>query len=338
MNQQHQLGQDLSGNLGGDYFSIRTPEAIANSGNIGNARITASFVDANALTVSDYKIDFDGSNYTVTRLSDGATQTTASFPVTVDGLELDLVSGSAAAGDSFLLRPVRDGATVIGLAIGHPSEIAAASPVRTGVAVSNTGSASISEGSVNATYLSAPLASTVTLSYSSTTGMLTGFPGTSAVTVNAGGSVTTYAAGAPVPYADGATISFDGIEISLSGTPADGDQFSIRPNTGGVGDNRNALLMAGLQTAKILGEGTLSYSDSYSQLVSEIGVRTRELEITSTVQGKLLEDASHSQQSFSGVNLDEEAARLMQYQQAYQAAAKVMQMAGELFESLLSIG
>jgi len=338
LNEQHKLGQDLSGNLGGDYFSIMPPAAISNSANTGNAQITAAFVDANALTASDYQIDFDGSNYTVTRLSDGATQTTASFPLTVDGLELTLASGTASAGDTFLLRAVRDGATMIGLAIGHPSEIAAAAPVRTGAAVTNTGTASISAGSVNAAYLASPLAGTVTLNYSGTTGMLTGFPATSAVTVNAGGSVTTYPAGTPVPYADGATISFDGIEVSLSGTPADGDQFSIRPNAGGVGDNRNALLMAGLQNAKLLGNGTMSFGDAYSQLVGEIGVRTRELNITSEVQNNMLEEVSNTQQGFSGVNLDEEAANLMRYQQAYQAAAKVMQMASELFESLVAIG
>jgi flagellar hook-associated protein 1 FlgK len=87
-----------------------------------------------------------------------------------------------------------------------------------------------------------------------------------------------------------------------------------------------------------LGGGTMSFGDAYSQLVGEIGVRTRELDITSSVQNKMLDEVSNTQQSFSGVNLDEEAAKLMRYQQAYQAAAKVMQMAGELFETLASIG
>ena len=337
-NEQHHLGQDLTGNLGNDYFSIVSPVAIANSGNTGNAQIAASFSDANALTASDYQIDFDGANYTFTRLSDGFTQTSAALPVMLDGLQINLTSGAAAAGDRFLLRPVRDGAATIGLAIANPAEIAAAAPVRTGMAATNTGTASISAGSVDVSYPAKPLAGTVTLTFNNTTGMLTGFPATSVVTVDTGGTVTTYPAGAPVPYAAGAKISFDGIEISLSGTPADGDQFSIRPNTGGIGDNRNALLLAGLQTAKVLGGGTLSYSDAYSQMVSEVGAKTRELEITSTLQGKLLDEASNTQQSFSGVNLDEEAARLMQYQQAYQAAAKVMQMAGDLFETLLTIG
>lgn len=337
-NAQHRLGQDLTGNLGGDYFSIVSPVAIANAGNTGNAQIAANFADAHALTASDYQIDFDGANYTLTRLSDGFTHTTAALPVTLDGLQINLISGAAAAGDRFLLRPVRDGAATIGLAIANPAGIAAAAPIRAGAAATNTGTAAISAGSVNASYPAMPLAGTVSLTYNKTTGMLTGFPATSAVTVEAGGTVTTYAPGAPIPYAAGAKISFDGIEISLTGTPADGDEFTIQPNTGGIGDNRNALLLAGLQTAKVLGGGTMSYGDAYSQMVSEIGVKTGELEITRTVQGKLLDEASNSQQSLSGVNLDEEAARLMQYQQAYQAAAKVMQMAGELFETLLTIG
>jgi flagellar hook-associated protein 1 FlgK len=337
-NQQHQLGQDLLGNPGGSYFSLVNPVAISDAGNTGSAEITASFVDVNSLTTSDYQIDYDGSNYTITRLSDGMTQTSAALPVTLDGMQINLSGGAIAGGDRFLLRPVREGAAGLGLAISNPAEIAAAAPIRTGTAASNTGTASISAGAVNAGYLASSLASAITLTYNNTTGMLSGFPAASAVTVEAGGTVTTYAAGAPVPYTAGAKISFDGIEVSLSGAPADGDTFTIQPNTGGVGDNRNALLLAGLQTARVLAGGTLNYGDTYSQLVSEIGVRTRELEITRTVQGKLLDEASNSQQSLSGVNLDEEAARLMQYQQAYQAAAKVMQMAGELFETLLSIG
>jgi flagellar hook-associated protein 1 FlgK len=155
--------------------------------------------------------------------------------------------------------------------------------------------------------------------------------------VTAGSTVTTYAAGAPVPFTADATYAFGGIAFGISGTPADGDSFTVRPNTGGIGDNRNALLLAGLQTQRVLAGGSMSYTDAYSHLVSEVGMRTREMEITGSAQTRLLDEANNRQQGFSGVNLDEEAARLMQYQQAYQAAAKVMQMASDMFETLLSI-
>jgi flagellar hook-associated protein 1 FlgK len=105
-----------------------------------------------------------------------------------------------------------------------------------------------------------------------------------------------------------------------------------------VGDNSNALLLGALQTANTLGNGTVSYQGAYSQFVSQVGNKTRELEVTSSAAGKLLTEATMSLQNESGVNLDEEAANLLRYQQAYQAAGKVMQIASELFDVLLSIG
>lgn len=109
-------------------------------------------------------------------------------------------------------------------------------------------------------------------------------------------------------------------------------------NTGGVGDNRNALLLAGLQTSNTMNGGTTTYQGAYSQIVSQIGNKTRELDVTSSAAGKMLTETTLSIQSESGVNLDEEAANLLRYQQAYQAAGKVMQIASEMFDVLLSIG
>ncbi len=336
-NAQHRLGQNLAGQMGGDYFSLPPAYAASHAANTGNAQIAASFTDAAALVASDYQIDYDGSNYTVTRLSDGAVQTAASLPATVDGLQLALQSGSLAAGDRFLLRPYREAASSLGLAIRDPASIAAAAPVRGGAAAGNHGSGVISTGSVDASYPATPLFAPLMISFDSLAGTLSGFPAASSVVVESNGAQTTYAPGAPVPYTPGATLRFNGMAFSLSGNPANGDQFIIQPNVGGTGDNRNALLLAGLQTRAVLAGGTTGLTDAYGQLLSDIGSRTRELEVASGMQGKLLEEANQSQQSFSGVNLDEEAARLMRYQQAYQASAKVMQMASEMFETLLSI-
>jgi len=105
-----------------------------------------------------------------------------------------------------------------------------------------------------------------------------------------------------------------------------------------VGDNRNALLLAALQKANTLGNGTATYQGAYSQLVSQIGNKTRELDVSSSAAGKLLSEATLSIQAESGVNLDEEATNLLRYQQAYQAAGKVMQIASEMFDVLLTLG
>ena len=154
--------------------------------------------------------------------------------------------------------------------------------------------------------------------------------------------------------------TIDGVTLSLTAGAVAGDSFLIRPTVNGasafgvvltdpaklaaasqpgaVGDNSNALSLVALQTANTLGNGTITYQGAYSQLVSQVGNKTRELDVTSSAAGKLLSEATTALQNESGVNLDEEAANLLRYQQAYQAAGKVMQIASELFDVLLSIG
>ncbi|ODU38227.1 MAG: flagellar hook-associated protein FlgK [Thiobacillus sp. SCN 63-374] len=347
-NAQHRLGRDLNGNPGGDFFTLPSPVVGANSANTGDAAISASIGNANALTTSDYRLQYDGTDYTLTRLSDNKTFPPGALPQTVDGIEFSLASGTADPGDSFLIRPTVNGASGLAVAITDPAQIAAAgalpvTPVGTSAASANTGDVAIGAATVDSSY--APLAAPVSFTYDATTDPLTpafNVSPASDVTVTVGGVPTTYPAGTPVPYTGGATISFGGISFVLSsptGTaPADGDSFTVAANPFGVGDNRNALLLGALQTANTLGGGTTSFQGAYSQLVSQIGNKTRELEVTSSAAGKLLSEAQRSLQTESGVNLDEEATNLLRYQQAYQAAAKVMQIASEMFDALLTIG
>lgn len=230
------------------------------------------------------------------------------------------------------------GASDFSVAITDPRLIAAAAPIRTAAGSANTGTGSISAGSVDAAYLATPLAAPVTLTYSSGSNELSGFPATQAVTVTSGGVSTVFAAGTPVTYTSGATVSFGGTSFTLSGNPANADTYTVGPNTGGVGDNRNALLLGGLQTSNTMNGGTTTYQGAYSQIVSQIGNKTRELDVTSSAAGRMLTETTSAIQNESGVNLDEEATNLLRYQQAYQAAGKVMQIASEMFDVLLSLG
>ncbi len=152
----------------------------------------------------------------------------------------------------------------------------------------------------------------------------------------------------------------DGFTLSVNGTPAVSDVFMIRPtvagaggmqvllkdtagiaasaNPGGRGDARNIAAMADLQTAMTMAGGSTHFQGAYASLVAEVGNKTRELEVTSASAGTYLTQAQQAQQSESGVNLDEEAGNLLRYQQAYQAAGKLMQAAGQLFDILLQLG
>ncbi|MBS0455177.1 MAG: flagellar hook-associated protein FlgK [Proteobacteria bacterium] len=342
-NAQHKLGVDLGGMLGQDFFSVAQPGVFTNTHNAGDLKLGASITDAGSLTTSDYKVqlkDVSGTpTYVVTRMSDNqVVANSTGFPIKFDGVQLDAASGTATVGDSFLVQPTRTGARDVDVLVRDPAKVAAASPVITGSTAGNMGTGSISSATIGAGYAGTPLAANVKLSYDAATGTLSGFPAGSAVTVTAtDGTVKNYAAGTPVPYSEGASISFDGISVTLKGTPAQGDSFTISKNVAGVSDGSNALLLGALQRQSTMAGGTSTFNGAYAQLVSEVGNRAMEVQVASKTQDSLATQIRASQQSISGVNQDEETGNLLMYQQMYQANAKVIQTAQAMFDAILGI-
>jgi flagellar hook-associated protein 1 FlgK len=337
-NDQHALGQDLTGTLGGDFFTEPTAGVLDNSNNTGTAVVTATVNDVSTLTTSDYRLVYSAANtFTLTRLSDsqswsgtGASQALAFADLLTNftpaqGFTMGFTA-PATVGDSFLIRPTRSAAADIAVAVTDTRRIAAAAPMRTAAATANTGTATISAGSVNAPPPpNVNLTQTVTITFDSP-------PTTFDVAGVGTGNPTN------VAYTSGGSITYNGWTMKISGTPAAGDVFTISANASGVSDNRNALLLAGLQTASTMVSGTASYQGAYALIVSDIGNKSREIEVTTTAQGSMLTQAQNAQQSLSGVNLDEEAANLLRYQQAYQASGKMIEIASKLFDTLLGLG
>ena len=328
-NAQQKLGMDLNGAMGKDFFSQASPGVIPNSKNATGGNLTPEFFDISKLTTSDYRVDVTGaSSFTVTRLSDNTVVNPDSKTGAYDGVKLTL-GGTAVAGDSFLLQPTRAGARDLTVQISDPAKVAAASPLITGNTprnqantAGNLGSGAISAARVDASYVGSPtqLASTgVTLKYNSATNELSGL------------------SGGPVIYKSGEPFGFDGVTVSISGAPANGDTFTIAKNTGGVSDGSNALLLGALQNKKTMDGGTASVSDAYRQLVSTVGNKARQVQIANTAQTSLTTQIRSAQQSVSGVNQDEETANLLMFQQMYQANAKVIQTASTLFDAVLGI-
>lgn len=345
INDQQHLGLDANGNPGADFFTVPPAEVTKNVNNniTSTTEIKASVRDATQLTTSDYKVEFDGTNYNVIRQSDNKKTVIAPYPQngtpqTIDGIDF-AITGTAAAGDNFLVRPTINGASNMKLALTDQSQIAAAAPIATSIPLTNKGTGKISEGSVDKNYLASPLtASTpVTLTYNGTSGNLTGFPAGQAVTMTLNGKTTSYAAGADVPFKDGASYTFGGMTVGMTGAPANGDTFTIAHNTGG-GDTRNASLIGDLQSKNILDNGKATYQSAYANMVSTIGNKAREVQVNAEAANAQLQAAQTAANNVSGVNLDEEAANLLKYQQAYQASGKVMQIADTIFDTLLSIG
>jgi flagellar hook-associated protein 1 FlgK len=340
-NAQHVLGQDQNGDLGTNFFNPIQAYVGTNTHNspASTADVTAVVTDGSALTASDYSVDYDGTNYNVTRKSDGKVTAVTGSPQEIDGVTYTF-SGTPQQNDNFLVRPTYNAASSLSVAITDTTKIALAAPIATAAATANAGNAKISAGTVDKNYLTAGNALTApsTLTFDSASGTLSGFPAGQDVTVTVNGTPTVYPAGTPVPYTDGANISFGGVNFAISGTPVDKDTFTVGPNTSGVGDSRNGALLAGLQTKNVMNNGTATFQTSYAQMVNFVGTKAREAQISSTAADASVKQATAAQQSVSGVNLDEEAANLLRYQQAYQASGKVMQVASQLFDTLLSLG
>lgn len=338
-NQQHQQGMDLQGALGTAFFSSAAPRATAASTNLGTGALTATISDASALAARDYSVQFDGVSYNIFDTANNslvqsftAAQLTTAQVVAGTGITLQL-TGAAVAGDSFLVRPTVDAAKGITLNITDPAKIAAASPVRSNAPVTNMGKGVIGAATVDATAvpllpLNANLQNSVTVTFTDATHF----------TVTDNTTATNLAVGTVYNPAVGATLSFNGWTAKLTGTPAANDTFTIKRNINASSDGTNVLKMAELQTANTIANNTTSYQGAYGQLISQVGTQTRELDVTSKAQTNMLAQVVKAQQSVSGVNLDEEAANLLKYQQAYQAAAKAMTIAQNMFDTLLQLG
>ncbi|MBK7327369.1 MAG: flagellar hook-associated protein FlgK [Propionivibrio sp.] len=323
-----------------------TVAAGASTQVFGPAAIGANYYTK--LTGSDYRLDYDGTNYTITRLSDNTQWSNASLATlstTVagsDGFSFSLASGTVASGDSFIIRPTRDAARNIAVNPTLAADarlIAAAMPIRTAAASANTGTGSISDGK-SLPGFGAPAfpAGGVSLTYDSAGNTLTlaGVPAGANISVTVGGSTTVYP-GPTIPYTSTATISFAGVSFEISGNLNNGDVFSLGNNTAGVSDGRNALALGQLQTQNTMSGKTASYQTAYAQLVSDAGNKSREIDVKGQAQSALLKQATDARDSLSAVNLDEEAANLIRYQQAYQASAKMLDISSKLFDVLLAI-
>jgi flagellar hook-associated protein 1 FlgK len=326
-NDQHQLGLDLNGQAGGDFFQPLSATYTANPNNSGASSISVAISDATALSGDDYNLRYDGAQWTLTNLSTNVSQTGAG-PFSVDGLQIN-VAGLPVDGDTFLIQPTRQGATLFDVVLNDAESFAAASPLRSQEALTNIGSSDI-DGLTVTDASGLPLASQVTLTFNPDA-LGPGTPGYD-VTGIAGGPL----AYDPTTESNGKTFTLGGFDFTVSGIPQDGDELIIENNVNGSGDNRNALALAGLQTENLLNGGATSYQGAYGSLVADVAVKTSQAESAAKTGQVLLDQSIAARDSVSGVNLDEEAANLIRYQQAYQAAAQVISVADQMFQVLLN--
>jgi flagellar hook-associated protein 1 len=347
MNTQHQMGMDLDGNLGGLMFDApQTTQGVVIQNSAATGSVALAYSDITDLTDSDYRLVYNsGTSYTLTRLSDNTTfnlDTATPTTLTNDGFTLTL-GGAPAAGETTIIRPTRMAARDIDLNLTNGRQFAAAAPIVTAASGSNTGTTgAISAGEVTDISNAA---------FTTTAGALTPpvlIRFTSATTYDILNASTLATLEAGIAYTSGAEVfptpgSLDyGYSIQITGAPASGDEFTVGYNTGGIGDNRNALALGQIQTNNVLqGDSanglaaTSTIQGTYAQLISDVGSKTNTAEGNYSSQKALLDFNQDSYASVSGVNLDEEAANLVRFQQAYQAAAQVISVSNTLFDALL---
>ncbi len=320
VNQQQAAGIDLNGNIGTPLFAVGGVSVATNSANTGAGTVTVTRASVSALTTSNYILQDTASGWTLSNASTGANVPmtgagTVASPFLADGLSI-VVGGTPAVGDHFRIQPTASATAGLRVVMTDPTKIAAASPVRSAAATTNTGTAVIAPPTV-LNPANPQLQTTATITFSSP----------AAYSINGGPSTA---------YAPGQTISLNGWSVTLSGAPAAGDTFTVANNSGATGDNSNALQLAAAFDAKALSNGSDSVNTALGRFVGNLGTVTRQAQNDRGAQKAVNSSATQDLSNVSGVNLDEEAANMLKFQQAYQAAAQLISVASTLFNTLLA--
>jgi len=357
VNEQQALGLDLStpATSGAAIFSTGTPSVAAGNRNAkdGSGIDIASYINGSGVRVpsvsmtitspselraSAYEVTPDTAtpgNYLVKRLSDGQVTSIASGDE-IDGFRLDVVVPLPVAGDRFLLQPVGSAALNMRVVLDDPKGIAAASPVTGSVDVDNTGTATVADVHSISTSLDPNLTATIT--FNSDTGDYDWELRDATTNVlDSSGSATWQA---------GEAIELNGWSMTLNGVPKSGDIVTVQRTAYPATDNGNARALTDLRDARIVGTemsgGTVTVpgetiTDAYANALASVGVQVQSARLAAQMSASVANDAEAARSAKTGVNLDEEAARLIQFQQSYQAAAKMLQVAQSVFDTLLEV-
>jgi flagellar hook-associated protein 1 FlgK len=371
-NEQHKQGVDLNGEQGGDFFNVRQPQTYSYQSNSADDLLTSAEFDIDSiddLRATDYTLSFNASQEPVITRSDNGQvldsgdidtsdwdATNGEGKITFGGVTVAFNSGtSVVEGDTFEIQPVRRAGAGMEANIADLDKIAAASMYeRSGdMAVSGL---RFKGGSLEAidTAVTGGLDTSdkITLNLETNTSDITslsGIPDSSTVKVQLDGK----------DLDDTTTPSFDGgvisdvdanqeVTILLNDEPAlsfkvdslpetgDSTTLALSPSAASSGDNRNALALQDLQSQDVVG-GSASVSGAYGAMVSDVGNRTNITQVNLDARQGLTDQLEAVQQSESGVNLDEEAANLIRYQQYYQANAKVIDSATTIMDTILGL-
>lgn len=361
INEQQKEGQTLDGEIGDNLFndinSIDTMRnrVLAHNDGLGSAQLSLRVDDLSQLTPDEYELvvnDYDAGppemiEFNITNQTTGGMQTLGPIDLAVTkridipnsglslGIDAIVALDPPLPGKSFTLRPTRLAAQEASLLHKDPAKVAAAdAEIKATSGDTNSGSATLRVSALNdpldPLYMDPDNPLDIVI--------ITNLGGdiTYDIVDKNGTPVTTGLTVTPDLLTGKVTFSLAGIDVEMiSGSPAAGDTFTLSFNETGDGDNRNMMKIADLQNQKIMNNNKATFQDVYSGMISEVGAKTSNADVSMQSTAILLNQSFERIQSTSGVNMDEEAANLLMFQQHYSAAARVISVASELFDTIL---
>jgi flagellar hook-associated protein 1 FlgK len=353
INAQQKLGLTLHEPAGSvpalDMFGIGAPQAQPMATNqkdaagktIGSVSLTVT--DPSQLQASEYDLRADPARpggWQLTRLSDAVVRSVDDGDE-VDGFQINIGSPPPPTADKFLLQPVTRAAVDMTSRLTDPRDIAAASPLTATLGAANAGTAVIASLTITDPTVNAQ--NTASIRFTDDSGGYSWELHNRSTGALVGSGSGTWEAGKPIPSDPDPAIN--GFALMLGGVPSDGDTLNVAMTTNTTANNGNALALAALRDQNLVGRirqldgsvtGGSTATDAYASAMADIGVRVQGADAIAQISSSLAVQAEQTRSGEVGVNLDEEAAMLIQYQQSYQAAAKVLQIAQSIFDTLLS--
>lgn len=355
LNEAQADGLDLNQQQGLDLFTdinstaMEQGRVLTPSSNVVSVTTSVTITDISLVPTDEFIVEYDGANYQMTNLNDGSIQTlTLTSPGVYDsgkGFEFN-ISGPPGVGDSFIVRPTENSAALMQLTLNDGAGIAAATPIE--VAESNN---NVSDGALNIINMVDPVAARTyvnTTNQGITVDVYENGPGNydyriydstnppPAPSIATGSFASGSSAVINLPPAP-ATTAF---QIELSGDPVGqgtlarevftlGDAF-------GLGNGKNATLMALTQEQGVINGGRETFNQSLAISTADVGSKASSASLVADTADALFTQAFNRNQATSGVNLDEEAANMMKFQQAYQASSRIISVANTIFDTLLA--
>ena len=342
-NDQHKKGVDLDGELGGDFFELSKPLGYSYQGNASEiASVEFDTDNIDELRATDYTISYRNDAFSVTRNDSGD-----EVDFTWDGGVLSFGGVNVAFestpqnGDKFEIQPVRRAGQDMKVAITDGDKIAAGDAGLDGeegsslTSFKHSGDLAVDDLKMSPGAFSNHKEYTLRLD---SEGKLTVTPPDSTIRID----------GQPfdvdnsiLDLEENKTVEIDGMSFTLTSTslPATDETATLTVTENIIaasGDNRNALALQKLQSEAVVG-GSASVSSAYASIVSDVGNRANITQVNLDARQGLTDQLRAVQQSESGVNLDEEAANLIRYQQYYMANARVIDTAGSIMDTILNL-